>query len=182
MDLFLHIPKTAGLTLMTIARRQYEHCRSVHLGNEALVTRFLSSSQEFRDHYQFVGGHFGYGFDRHFTKPCRYVTMLRDPVDVLVSLYHYILRREDHPHHVAMAEGHVSFVDWLSGNWLDHYDDYQLRCLIGRLDPRPLSDDDLRFGKDVLAGKMAAFGMTERFDESLRLIEIGRASCRERVS
>lgn len=42
---------------------------------------------------RFVAGHFRYGLHKHLSRPCRYITMLRDPVRRVHSLYHYYRTR-----------------------------------------------------------------------------------------
>jgi len=165
VHIFLHIPKTAGVTIHEIAARQYPQDTAYVVGADHGI--FHAFTQEQRDGLCYVGGHFSHGFHRHFTRPCRYVTMLRDPADLLVSCYHYIIRCPNNPDHGPMVDGGVTFPMWLAQEWLGHIDNHQLRCLLGKWPPEPVTWADIELGKRLLAEEFAAFGLVERFDESM---------------
>ncbi len=80
--LFLHIQKTAGTALVDSLRTYYGASMITHgdfIGHEPA---------EFRD-VLFVSGHFGYDFARPLL-PSRYAfTFLRDPVERVLSFYHF---------------------------------------------------------------------------------------------
>jgi hypothetical protein len=97
--------------------------------------------------------------------------MLRDPAAAMRSLYFYILRRSDHRYHGAMIDGGVSFTEWLSDNSRDHLDNHQVRWLVGRVDAGPIGRDDLEKAKRILILGCKAFGIVERFDESMLLFQ-----------
>lgn len=169
LHLFLHIPKTAGVTIHEIAERQYPP-GSTFIVNESpshRIVDLLALTPGTRDGLRYVGGHFSYGFHNRLTRPCRYVTMLRDPADLLVSCYHYILRCQYQPDHGPLVDGKVTFAQWLSREWLGHIDNHQLRCLLGKWPLEPITRADLDMAKRLLADGFAAFGLVERFDESM---------------
>jgi hypothetical protein len=171
-NLFLHIPKTAGITMHQIAGRQYRHDQVHIIGNphENTVENFAKLPQQERDGLAYVGGHFSYGFHELFTAPCRYVTMLRDPAEATLSMYHYIRRCKHHPLNKRLLDDGLTFVEWLRNEWYGHLDNYQLRCLIGRLDTRPMGTAEVERGQWVLEHGCCAFGLVDRFDESLLMI------------
>jgi len=169
LHLFLHIPKTAGVTIHEVAKRQYPEGCTFIVNEEPYQRRedLAAWPPEERRKLRYVGGHFSYGFHRQFIRPCRYVTMLRDPADLLVSCYHYILRSKHQPNHGPMVDAGVTFEQWLSQEWLGHIDNHQLRCLLGKWPPEPITRADLERAKRLLAEEFAAFGLVDRFDESL---------------
>lgn len=127
-----------------------------------------------RDAFRYVGGHFAYGFQRAFDRPCRYVTMLRDPVDAMVSMYHYVRRCEGHPSHVWLPEGtdgSGDFLAWRKSDRYGHLDNYQLRAIVGHTAAEKLGPVHLELAKVLLRKEFAAFGMVERFNESLLFIQ-----------
>jgi hypothetical protein len=97
--------------------------------------------------------------------------MLRDPVDTMVSLYHYILRRPDHSFNRELVNCGVGFSEWLSSDSRDHLGNHQVRWLIGRIDKDPIGRDDIDRAKHIIAHECAAFGIVERFDESMLLFQ-----------
>jgi len=169
LHLFLHIPKTAGVTIHEIAVRQYPPGCTFIVNEDPSqkIEDLLALTPGTRAGLRYVGGHFSYGFHSHFLRPCRYVTMLRDPADLLVSCYHYILRCQYQPNHGPLVDGNVEFAQWISQEWLGHIDNHQLRCLLGKWPPEPIARSDLELGKRLLTEEFAAFGLVERFDESM---------------
>lgn len=94
--LFLHIPKAAGTS--------YGAALADALGGERLVPLIPEeiTSEDFQQNvdpdslrkYSLVAGHVDFGLCRRapFLRPA---TVLREPVDRVVSWYHYVLRSED---------------------------------------------------------------------------------------
>jgi hypothetical protein len=85
--LFLHIQKTAGTAIVDSLRPYYGTSMITHgdfIGHEP---------EEFRD-VLFVSGHFGYDYARALM-PSRYsFTFLRDPVERVLSFYHFCRAQE----------------------------------------------------------------------------------------
>lgn len=83
---FMHIQRTAGTTLVELARSRYSASMSSH---GEWIAR---SPAEFAE-FQFVSGHFGYEFAKHLM-PGRYsFTFLRDPAARIMSLYRFCRTR-----------------------------------------------------------------------------------------
>lgn len=78
----LHIPKTGGTSLFQMLSN------AVHPGRSHVAT----SEQELidrRDGYALLGGHFNWDVLALFPRPPRVLTLVRDPIDVMLSLYAY---------------------------------------------------------------------------------------------
>lgn len=173
LHLFLHIPKTAGVTIHDLAKRQYPAGATFIVNSDPYQTieDLAAWPPEERRKLRYIGGHFSYGFHRRFARPCQYATMLRDPAELLVSCYHYIKRRPGHPDNLALVKGKVPFELWLQREWCGHIDNHQLRCMLAKWPPEPITRDDLELAKRLLAEEFAAFGLVDRFDESLLFLQ-----------
>lgn len=90
---FMHIPKTGGSTLRRIIARQYQLEEIWTFGDiYKFKERIGKFSREQLTQIKCLQGHACFGkVDRYFTKPCTYITMLRKPVDRIISLYYYII-------------------------------------------------------------------------------------------
>jgi len=87
---YLHIPKTAGSSLISIIDRYFP--RKNVLGIHAWKYLLPKMPLDFKK-YQFVRGHFGYGFYRILPKKPVYITILREPKDLVISSYKMIQRQ-----------------------------------------------------------------------------------------
>lgn len=80
--LFLHTQKTAGTTLITLARRFYKNDMITHGDYLALPSATLSK-------IAFISGHFGYEYASQFMESRYSFTFLRNPVDRILSFYYF---------------------------------------------------------------------------------------------
>jgi len=118
MVLFVRVPKTATTLLHCIVENTLGKeavllfdCYDARSAAEAIVAGHRSQTW-------LASAHMPYGAHRHLNWDCEYVTLLRDPVDRVVSLYH----------HVQMP--HLSGVNWLhrEGMSLDDWVSWQRDC------------------------------------------------------
>src|SRR4051812_42176522 len=103
--IFTHIPKAAGSTLTSFLRTQYardEVFEVTPIPRPELPERMRSLPSKTRLAY----GHPTYGLQQRPEPPCRYFTMLREPIGRVVSAYRYILANPAHVWHARFqAEG-----------------------------------------------------------------------------
>jgi hypothetical protein len=91
LDIFMHIPKTGGTTLSAIFRKQYKVNEIFdHDSYESKIKKVDQLGVEEKRKIKAVAGHYNYGIHQHFSKPSNYFTMLRDPVDRVISLYYFL--------------------------------------------------------------------------------------------
>ena len=90
---FLHIPKAAGTTLISILDGYFDRKHEV-LGIHAWKYLLPKMPLDFSK-FRFVRGHYGYGFYRLLLKKPLNITLLRDPIDIIVSSYKMIQRQPE---------------------------------------------------------------------------------------
>lgn len=91
---FLHIQKTAGMTLQELLRRNLGRpplriLRDFITGDTGEGFSTQQALQRIMPGDRLFMGHFGYGVHNLVPRPFSYVTFLREPVRRLVSLYHF---------------------------------------------------------------------------------------------
>jgi hypothetical protein len=156
---FLHIRKCAGTTLRAILRRQFPPA-SVFAPNHATT---VNVNEAQRRSVRLLMGHFPFGSQRELAVPFDVLTMLRDPVDRVVSLYFYARGRASP---MGRSVGDMSLEDFARHHPLASND--QVRMIAGDVD-RPPDQGMLLRAKENLRDHIAAFGLHERFDESVLL-------------
>ena len=89
--IFLHVPKAAGTTLQTIIERHYRPSEIFFAGtvvHEAL-SDLRRADVDVRAGIRFATGHMAYGVHDDLPGPSSYFTVLRDPIDRVVSFYYF---------------------------------------------------------------------------------------------
>jgi len=167
---FVHIPKAAGTSLHRILRKNYPR-GSLHTvvdaGVSMAVLQRLSPDRKRR--IRVVKGHMPFGQHVHFEEPHLYVTVVRDPVDRIVSLYHHA-RRTGPRHYLHEAASRMSLAELVRADVTQETRDHQTRFVAGEEDPNcPLGQETLARAIDNLERRFAVVGVTDRFDETLVL-------------
>jgi len=171
---YLHIPKAAGSTLLSIIERNYEF-------EEMLV----NYNNDFRDPHKFLDdygkslsknhkikilcGHFGFGLHRSIDPQSRYLSMLRNPVSRVYSLYKHLRRN---PRSIVKNLDQISIDQFLDQGLFIDADNGQVRRLCGienvnyRIPFGGCSNEMLDLAKDNLKS-YCTFGLCEYFDASI---------------
>ena len=99
--IFLHIHKAAGTTLHRIIERQYPPDQIWSFDERHDFEAFRALSEAQKEEIRMLRGHMIFGLHEFMPRPCIYVTLLRDPVERVLSFYNYI-RRNPHHYHSEM--------------------------------------------------------------------------------
>ena len=91
---FLHIPKCAGSTLsFEIIKKQFKPDQFIFfydLGYPVVVDRLKGMSRSEQEKIECVAGHLFFGIHRYYiARPTTYITILRDPVERVISHYYF---------------------------------------------------------------------------------------------
>ena len=184
--IFLHIGKTGGSTLRTVIHRNVPRSRrllvripqlrdTLRPRRERTVEHFASLPEARRAGADLIEGHVIYGIHRHVPGPSTYITILRDPVALVVSQYRYVLRTPTHRLHDQVASSGLDLEAYVRSGLSLETDNSQTRAISG--------DTTTPFGACTQAmldtalsnirERFSVVGLTERFDETLILL--GRA-------
>ena len=129
-----------------------------------------------------VSGHFSFGLHRYLDRPTRYITVLRNPIDRVVSLYYFTRRRDHYRRAVARTDIRSTLhqlVKEISEGTLEQFvttlkykqvDNGQTRRLSGVEPPFGLCTQImLEAAKQHLKEMFDAVGTLERFDQTVRV-------------
>jgi hypothetical protein len=97
--IFLHLPKTGGLTLYDILERQYKkgEVYTIKIKNKRpALQEFINLPDIEKTKIKVLRGHMPFGYHQFLQEEAKYITVLRNPVDRVISHYYYILEHPDH--------------------------------------------------------------------------------------
>jgi glycosyltransferase involved in cell wall biosynthesis len=176
--IFLHIPKAAGTTLHSILEGHYppSSCYSIYDPDEA-AKEFVQWPRERREPIRLLKGHVAFGLHESLIGETTYITLLRDPVDRIMSHYYYAKRMPSHYLYNKITERTMSLQDYASAGLTDELDNGQVRLLAGIASDKsvPIGACDtnlLNLAKSHIERHFCVAGLSERFDESLALMAI----------
>ncbi len=171
--IFIHIPKTAGNTIMQILFRQYGIENVIHVKNNQHAFE-LKNFDKFKSHdFNWVTGHMAFGHHIQFDDPDKviYFTMLREPVKRVISYYNYILKQKGHYLHKTIVDNNLTLKQFVESGVDVHTENNQVRLLSDSIQvPHgECSKQLLDKAKHNLENYFSVVGINEMFDESLLL-------------
>lgn len=173
--IFIHVTKTAGTTLSAVLEQQYVDqriCRTDH-DFDRFERQLAEMPETTKRSIDCLTGHMAFGLHRYLPRPARYVTMLRNPIDRVMSYYYYALHAVDHPLHKQLTAAGMTLEQYVQSGILEELNDGQVPRLSGERDEAvrygSVPPTRLESAKLNLREHFVAVGLTERFDASLLL-------------
>lgn len=155
--IFLHIMKTGGTTLTNIICNQY--AENIHYRKGWMPSGVLEYYDEL-EKADSLCGHFWFGVHRYLSRPFTYITLLRDPIEQVISWFYYRYKSQ----HLDQFNG--SLDEYISSNKFNHETvNLQTRFICGD------KTSDLERAKENLKKHFTLVGITELFDESVFLMK-----------
>jgi hypothetical protein len=142
------------------------------------MMQFKKISREEISKHDCIRGHMGFGFHKYFKGKIEYITVLREPVERVISFYYYILRTPDHYLYNVLNNSKMTFDEFVDSKLTHEIYNGQLR-LIASQDglgtnfetKKEMDDTDLERAKTILKTHFAAVGTLDKFDLFLQLLQ-----------
>ncbi len=118
--LFVHIPKTAGMSLHNSLQARFGHEHSLRFPRSSpeFMERYLQLSDTELDRFRLISGHFELPFWLQRKVGDRVViSLVREPVERFLSAYRYMKCWKQHPRHAEF--GHRSLGDYVDDHIRD---------------------------------------------------------------
>ena len=171
IPLFIHIPKTAGSTLMSLVWRQYKKENILHIESR-FDNCLLEIPEDERGAFAFIGGHMCYGIHEMIPNNTSYFTILREPVKRVISYYNYIQSQEGDRFHTLAVD--MEPEEFFQNSELLEINNGQVRRLFGYsgfdVGFSECTQEMLETVKSNISNRFSVVGLTERFTESYFLI------------
>lgn len=174
IDLYLHIPKTAGTTMNHVLGRVYPKNKTFAIDNLRpmySVHKDLAKRPEtYRSALRLVKGHMYFGVHRYFNQEHRYFTILRDPIARVVSLFKEISRSPETEVYKAMVKNNWNLRQLVeSGVYAEMSNDLTRRVLGTDFEYGATDQGLVQKAIEHLDESFSCVGMQEHFDESILL-------------
>ena len=174
--IFLHIPKAAGSTMHKILEREYLKASIYSFDTtkqKASIEKYKQLTVEEKSGIRLLKGHMPFGLHEYIPHAAKYITMLREPVDRVISHYNYAACTPGHYlQHYITKEG-MDLQTYVGSGVSHEMDNGQVRLLSGHDDDLPYgacNEELLEQAKRNLNEYFPVVGLAERFDESVLLM------------
>ena len=173
MDIFIHIPKCGGSTLNRILKNEYRK-ENIHLkvydqlAEENLSYEFDSVKK------RLIHGHFSYGIHEkmNLNSIPRYFSMLRDPVDRIISHYFYVKSSPTHYLYKSVERLDLNLLDYALSDLSFELDNGQVRMIAGIGEKTDkVTEKHLEKAIFNVENQFASVGILEEYNLSLLLFK-----------
>jgi len=172
--MFIHLPKTGGTTLWHVLNKQFHYTTlQKQLIVPSEVDEFFSKQMNVKCKYDLIGGHFNFGLHTQLEREVNYITLLRDPIERIISEYYYTLSTKEHIYHKYLIENKINFEQFIETGFGDGKDT-NWNCMARMLAGNYTEGDteiDLDMAKQNLKENLLTIGLTEEFDETLQILK-----------
>ena len=175
--IFLHIPKAAGTTLHDILERQYAREEIFNIvGPRDVREKALGSLPESeRRRLRLVKGHMHFGVHEYLPNPSTYITVLRHPVERVISHYYYVRRTPRHYLYETVVGDDLSLEQYVFDQVSLELNNGQVRTIYGAkhvdVPYGACTPEMLTAARANLREYFSVVGLAERFDETLLLMQ-----------
>ena len=170
--IFLHLPKTAGTTLNRLIEWEYPLSEMYSVDPvffEWSAARLYRLPSERLARTRMFKGHMLFGLHKVLPQPATYITVLRDPIDRVISAFYFMRNYKLHPLYWKFRFQNYTLEDFV--RW-SRRDNVQSKIIAGAKYEEPCTAEIAERAKNNLRQHFSVVGLSERFEESLALMKL----------
>ncbi|MEO1615693.1 MAG: sulfotransferase family 2 domain-containing protein [Planctomycetota bacterium] len=178
--IFLHVPKAGGNSFLDflVPNFQDESRFDVSAGLryvERLEELAALPKEELRK-LGFIYGHLPFGVHESLPQMFHYITVLRDPIDRILSHYYFVKEQRKHPLHEAVVSQKMSVADYVQSGLSGELNNGMVRLICGRPESdslrghAPCQPDDLQQATENLKTHFSIIGLLEEMHATQQLV------------
>ena len=169
--IFLHVPKSAGTTLNRLIEWEYP-LLAMYTVDPVLFrwsrARLWRLPKRRLKRFRVFKGHMKFGLHEVLPQPATYITVLRDPIDRMISAFYFMHTYKLHPNYWKFRREGWTLEDFVK-RWPKA--NLQTKMIAGADYDAPCTAEILRKAKENLQ-YFSVVGLTERFEETLALMKV----------
>lgn len=170
--IFMHIPKNGGTTLDSILDRIYPAENIFNIqpisSHQLNDLAFMNLPKSEMEKIHLLKGHISFGIHDYMIRESKYITLLRNPEERIISFYYFVLEQPNHRLYDQVKNGKMSLYDFATK--IDQHDvnNAQIRAISGIDDQE---DKMLKKAIENIERHFSFVGLVEKFNESLVLLQ-----------
>ncbi|MEO5717017.1 MAG: sulfotransferase family 2 domain-containing protein [Chthoniobacterales bacterium] len=170
--IFLHLPKTAGTTVNRLIEWEYP-LKQMYSVDPVLfqwsAAHLHSLPPERLKKIRMFKGHMTFGLHERLPQKATYITVLRDPVDRVISAFFFMRSYRLHPLYWKMRRENWSLEDFVRNSQRDNV---QSKIVAGAKYEEPCTREIVETAKSNLRNHFSVVGLSARLEESLALMKL----------
>ena len=170
--IFLHLPKTAGTTVNRLIEWEYRLSEMYSIDPvlfEWSAAHLRKLPPERLRKIRMFKGHMLFGLHEVLPQPATYITVLRDPVDRVISAFYFMRSYKLHPLYWKLRREKWTLEDFVRNSQRDNV---QSKIVAGADYNAPCTRGIMEQAKHNLRHYFGVVGLSERLEESLALMKI----------
>lgn len=170
--IFLHVPKTAGTTLNRLIEWEYPVLKMYSVD----PVLFLWSNKHMRklsprrlQSIRMFKGHMLFGLHEILPQKATYITVLRDPIDRVLSAFYFMRTYKLHPLYWKFRRENWTLEDFVNRSPRTNV---QCKIVAGAEYEAPCTSEICATAMENMQRHFTVVGLSERFEESLALMKL----------
>ena len=158
---------------MLIGNKQSELFTIDGISIDESIDEFKNLPKKKRKVIRVLKGHMPFGLHEYMSSPYSYITILRDPIELVISNYYYICRNNRHRLHNVIKSNSMSLHDYVASRINPQIENGQTKLIAGYKgwEIKECNEEMLVTAIKNMEKYFSVIGLVSNFDESVMLMK-----------